>query len=215
VAGDYPPVSDGTKFKFNRRTNRSRQEESAPGTPKNTNGPGKDIPDIFSGTVEVDETYLGGAWKNKRKVVRDTGTKRGRGTSKQPVFGILCRNGQVWAEIVENVDEATLLPLITKKVEQGSTICSDTWKAYTGIAAKGYVHRLVNHGEGKYSDGKGNHINGMEGFWGYLKRKLASKGGVTRSRLPLYIAEYVWRYNHRTDPERVKIQKIIHLLEKS
>jgi len=175
----------------------------------------KDIPDIFSGTVEVDETYLGGAWKNKRKVVRDIGTKRGRGTSKQPVFGILCRNGQVWAEIVENVDEATLLPLITKKVEQGSTICSDTWKAYTGIAAKGYVHRLVNHGEGKYSDGKGNHINGMEGFWGYLKRKLASKGGVTRSRLPLYIAEYVWRYNHRTDPERVKIQKIIHLLEKS
>jgi transposase len=175
----------------------------------------KDIPDIFSGTVEVDETYLGGAWKNKRKVVRDTGTKRGRGTSKQPVFGILCRNGQVWAEIVENVDESTLIPLIAKKVELGSIVCSDTWKAYTGIAAKGYVHRLVNHGEGNYSDGKGNHINGMEGFWGYLKRKLASKGGVTRARLPLYIAEYVWRYNHRTDPERVKIQKIIQLLEKS
>jgi hypothetical protein len=40
-----------------------------------------DVPDILSGTVEVDETYVGGAWKNKRKVVRDTGTKRGRGTS--------------------------------------------------------------------------------------------------------------------------------------
>jgi hypothetical protein len=72
----------------------------------------KDIPDIFSGTVEVDETYLGGAWKNKRKVVPDTGTKRCRGTSKQPVFGIPCRNGQVWAEIIENVEESTLLPLI-------------------------------------------------------------------------------------------------------
>ena len=82
----------------------------------------KDIPDIFSGTVEVDETYLGGAWKNKRKVVRDTGTKRGRGTSKQPVFVILCRNGQVWAKIVENVEESTLLPLITQKVEPGSTV---------------------------------------------------------------------------------------------
>ncbi len=174
----------------------------------------KDIPDIFSGTVEVDETYLGGAWKNKRKNVRDTGTKRGRGTTKQPVFGILCRNGQVWAEIVENVDEATLLPLITKTVEMGSTICSDTWKAYTGIATKGYIHRLVNHGEGAYSDGKGDHINGMEGFWGYLKRKLASKGGVTRARLPLYIAEYVWKYNHRNDPERAKIRRTILLLEK-
>jgi transposase len=85
-----------------------------------------DILDIFSGTVEVDETYLGGAWKNKRKVVRDTGSKRGRGTSKQPVFGILCRNGQVWAEIVESVDESTLLPLISQKVEPSSTICSDT-----------------------------------------------------------------------------------------
>jgi hypothetical protein len=57
-------------------------------------------------------------------------------------------------------------------------ISSDIWKAYTGIAARGYVHRLVNHDERQYSDGKGNHINGLEGFWGYLKRKLASKGGV-------------------------------------
>ena len=88
----------------------------------------------------------GGAWKNKRKNVRDTGTKRGRGTSKQPVLGILSRDGHVWAEIVENVAESTLIPLITKKVETGSTISSDTWKAYTGIAARGYVHRLVNHG---------------------------------------------------------------------
>jgi hypothetical protein len=35
----------------------------------------KDIPEIFSGTVEVDETYLGGQWKNKRKTIRDNGTK--------------------------------------------------------------------------------------------------------------------------------------------
>ena len=173
----------------------------------------QDVLEVFSGTVEVDETYLGGAWKNKRKVVRNTGTRRGRGTSKQPVFGILCRNGQVWAEIVDNVDENTLLPLITKQVKRGSIVCSDTWKAYTGIAAKGYVHRLVHHGEGEYSDRKGNHINGLEGFWGYLKRKLASKGGISRQRLPLYLAEYVWRYNHRADPERIKIQRIIQLLE--
>jgi transposase len=137
-----------------------------------------DVPAIFSGTVEVDETYLGGAWRNKRRVVRDTGTRRDRGISKQPVFGILCRNGQVWAEIVGSVDEATLLPLITKKVELGSTVCSDTWKAYTGIAARRYVHRLVNYGERQYRDRKGNHINGVEGVWGYLKRKLASKGGI-------------------------------------
>jgi hypothetical protein len=55
----------------------------------------RDISGVFDGAVEVDETYLGGQWKNKRKVQRLQGTKRGRGTRKQPVFGILCRNGYV------------------------------------------------------------------------------------------------------------------------
>jgi len=173
----------------------------------------RDVPEIFSGTVEVDETYLGGQWKNKRKTVRDEGTKRGRGTKKQPVFGILCRNGTVWAEVVNDVEAATLQPLITRQVSPGSIICSDTWRAYTGIASRGFVHRLVNHGEKQYSDGKGNHINGLEGFWGYLKRKLASKGGIRQEKLPLYLGEYVWRYNHRKESDKVKIRRILKLLE--
>ena len=173
----------------------------------------KDVPEIFSGTVEVDETYLGGQWKNKRKSLRDQGSKRGRGTTKQPVFGILCRHGSVWAEVVDDVSAETLQPLISKKVTTGSTICSDTWKAYSGIASRGYVHRLVNHGDHQYSDGKGNHINGLEGFWGYLKRKLVSKGGIRRAKLPLYLGEYVWSYNHRNENENVKIKRIVKLLE--
>jgi len=72
----------------------------------------------------------------------------------------------LWAEVVDDVEADTLLPLISQKVSTGSIVFSDTWKAYTGIATRGYVHRLVNHGERQYSDGKGNHINGLEGFWG-------------------------------------------------
>ncbi len=174
----------------------------------------RDVPEVFSGTVEVDETYLGGQWRNKRKIVRDAGTKRGRGTKKQPVFGILCRNGTVWAEVVNDVEAGTLQPLITRQVSPGSVVCSDTWRAYTGIASRGFVHRLVNHGEKQYSDGKGNHINGLEGFWGYLKRKLASKGGIRREKLPLYLGEYVWRYNHRKESDMMKIKRILKLLEK-
>ena len=67
-----------------------------------------DVPDIFSGTVEVDETYMGGQWKNKKKKERAKGTKRGRGTKKQPVFGIYARNGLVWAELVDNIDSYSL-----------------------------------------------------------------------------------------------------------
>ena len=160
----------------------------------------KDIPGIFEGIVEVDETYIGGQWKNKRlKVKQKLGKpKRGRGTFKQPAFGILCRGGQVWAELISSVEAKDLQPLIEKQVKKGSTVCSDSWRAYTGIAAKGYVHRLVKHEKNQYSDKRGSHINGLEGFWGYLKRKLAAKGGIRQARLHLYLGEYVWRYNHKS-----------------
>jgi transposase-like protein len=159
----------------------------------------KDIPDVFSGIVEVDETYLGGQWKNKPLKVRKQAkkSKKGRGTTKQPAFGILCRNGKVWAELVSGVEAEDLQPRIEKQVEKGSTVCSDTWRGYTGIAAKGYVHRMVAHGKQEYSDKRGGHINGLEGFWGYLKRKLAAKGGIRREKLHLFLGEYIWRYNHR------------------
>lgn len=159
----------------------------------------KDVPEVFEGIVEVDETYLGGQWKNKRLSVKVKlpKSRKGKGTSKQPAFGILCRSGQVWAELVDKVEASDLQPLIEKQVKTQSVVCSDTWRGYTGIAAKGYVHRLVKHNKQEYSDKKGSHINGLEGFWGYLKRKLAAKGGIRRSRLHLYLGEYVWRYNHR------------------
>ena len=158
----------------------------------------QDLPEVFDGTVEVDETYLGGQWKNKRLSVKRNSykAKRGRGTKKQAVFGILCRNGKVWAELIDSVDTKQLQPRILKQVKKGSTVFSDTWRGYTGIAAKGYVHRLVKHSKDSYVT-NGNHINGLEGFWGYLKRKLAAKGGIRPSRLHLYLGEYVWRYNHR------------------
>ncbi|MHB8052288.1 MAG: hypothetical protein ACYDEZ_03165 [Methanoregula sp.] len=83
------------------------------------------------------------------------------------------------------------------------------------MAAGGYVHRLVNHGEKQYSDGKGNYINELEGFWGFLIRKLALKGGITNQKLPQYPAEYVWRYHHRNESDRIKMRRILLLLENS
>src|SRR5215467_11713817 len=58
------------------------------------------------------------------------------------------------------------------------------------------------------------HINGLEGFWGYLKRRLAAKGGIRPSRLPLYVAEYVWRYNHRRLSVDEQVHRLLNLLQK-
>jgi transposase len=168
--------------------------------------------EAFTGIVEVDETYVGGQRRNMRQAKRSVPSKHGRGTSKTPVFGILCRQGKVWAEVVPNIHADTLLPLITKKVKAGSTVCSDTFVTYTGVAARGYVHRLVNHKEGTYSDRRGHHINGLEGFWGYLKRGLASRGGIRREKLPLFLGEYVWRYNHRNESISEQVSTIMKLL---
>lgn len=175
----------------------------------------QDVPNLFEGTVEVDETYLGGQWKNKRLSVKRNHpkAKRGRGTNKQAVFGILCRNGKVWADLIDSPEAKQLQPRILKQVKQGSVICSDTWRGYTGIAAKGYVHRLVKHSNDTYVS-NGNHINGLEGFWGYLKRKLAAKGGIRHSRLHLYLGEYVWRYNHRQLNLKKQENYLINLLNK-
>ncbi|MFH1561633.1 MAG: IS1595 family transposase [Patescibacteria group bacterium] len=179
-----------------------------------------DVPDVFSGTVEVDETYLGGQKKNKRKsqLKKDKAqgreSKKGFGTTKQPVFGILCRSGKVFAKLVDETEAKDLIPIITKKVSFGTRICSDTWRAYTGLAAKGYVHRTVEHRKKEYAKGK-NHINGLEGFWGYLKRKLAAKGGVRRKYLSLFLGEYVWRYNNRKTTTKEQTKKILELLKVS
>lgn len=177
----------------------------------------KDFPEVFAGIVEVDETYLGGQKKNKRKSQllkeKEKGqeSKSGFGTTKQPVFGIYCRSGKAWAELVDDVEASDLLPIIEKKVEKGTKVCSDTWRAYTGLATRGYLHRTVEHSKKEYVRGK-NHINSLEGFFGYLKRKLAAKGGVQRKYLHLFLGEYIWRYNHREMTTREKVDYLMRLV---
>lgn len=184
----------------------------------------KDIPDVFEDTVEVDETYLGGQKKNKNKrqlnkekELFGKESTRGKGTTKQPVFGILCRSGKIFAKLVSDTEAKDLLPIIKKKVKKGVKVCSDTAKAYTGLAACGYVHRTVNHKNKEYvnKNNKRNHINGLEGFWGYLKRKLSAKGGIQRKYLHLFVGEYVWRYNNRKSTLKEQINKIVKLLKVS
>lgn len=146
----------------------------------------------LSGTVEADETYVGG----KRK------GKRGRGAAgKTVVFGMLAKAGDVMTHVVPDVKRKTLSPLIEANVEKGATLHTDELLSYAKMAASGYTHETVNHGSGKYV--RGNcHVNAIEGFWSQIKRSI--KGThihVSRQHLAKYLGEFEFRYNMRHAPE--------------
>jgi transposase len=147
----------------------------------------------LSGKVEADETYYGG-----RPRYRAPGAKRGRGTKKVPVFGMVERKGKVVALTVPNVKRATLLPHINERVLPKSTVYTDELDVYTGISKnRRCEHKRIYHSAKVYVMGD-VHTNTIEGFFSLVKRGI---GGVYHSvstkHLQSYLSEYAWRYNHR------------------
>ena len=117
--------------------------------------------DKIIGSVELDESYFGASRVKGNKVK----LKRGRGTSKQPVFGVFIRNGEVFTEIVPDVKKATLQAIIERKIDVKSVIYTDGWRGYDGLVDVGYdKHFRVNHGKNEFALDGDIHINGIESF---------------------------------------------------
>lgn len=176
-----------------------------------------DVPKLLSGVCESDETYVGGAWKNKAIHIRRQGTKRGRGTSKQAIFGVIERSGKqsslvrVW--LVSDTKNKSLVPHIQQSVCLGSTIYTDGRKGYRRLPYLGYIHDWVDHEAGEYVRGE-VHTQNLDGYWGLLKNHLASVGGIRKYRLKLFIGEHVWRFNHRNLTRKQQTENIYQLLIK-
>ena len=152
-----------------------------------------------TGVFELDESYLG---------AHRVRGKRGRGAAgKTPVFGLLKRDEKVYVQIVPNCSRKTLLPIIQGKILTGSTINTDGWKAYDGLNLNGYEHHRVYHNENEFARGK-RHVNGIENFWSFAKRRLSKFNGCKSDKFVLHLKECEWRYNHRND-DLVKILKEI------
>ena len=172
----------------------------------------------FGGTVELDESFYGGTFKNLRKRVRlelrRLGlAKRGGGAKfrKQPVFGIFKRNGQVYLELIPEAKAKILLPIITKRIRLGSDVFSDAGAWYSGLVGLGYVHRTVDHGKEEYVNGE-VHINGLEGFWGLSKTNMHTYKGIKKKNWLLYLKEMEWRYNNRHLKFNDQVIQIMKLL---
>ena len=143
----------------------------------------------FAGEVEVDESYFG------PKRVRG---KRGRGAAgKTIVFGVFKRHGQVYTEIVPDCRKKTLQKAIRGRISLDTVVHSDGWRGYDGLVDVGYKkHLRVQHGRDEFANDR-SHINGIESFWSYAKRRLAKFNGIAKHTFYLHLKETEFRFNHR------------------
>ncbi len=140
------------------------------------------------GIIEVAESFFG---------ARRVKGKRAHGAyGKTVVFGIFERDGQVYTEIVSDCSKPTLQGIIRGRVDASAVINSDGWRGYNGLVDLGYGHYRVDHSKDEFARGK-VHINGIEGFWGMAKVRMAKFKGLPKHTFHLHLKETEWRYNHR------------------
>jgi len=156
---------------------------------------------LLKGIVEMDETYVGG--KPRKKVKRDDDkdneNKRGRGTKKQAVVGMIERKGNVKAQLANNnkLTFSILSSLVRKHIDTNQAIlCTDEFKAYNRMKSI-IEHKQIDHGTGVYSL-NGISTNCMESFWAIVKRGIVGQfHKVSKKHLNKYLDEFCWRFNNR------------------
>lgn len=165
--------------------------------------------------MELDECYVVAGQKGSRDKVRERDReprrrrlkgKRGRGTAsdeKNPVVGITERGGLTSLHVTADVRRDTIRPLIENTVKKGSVTHTDEYNIYDKMSEWGYVHKVVNHGQGEYArddDRDGHHevhCNTMEGIWSLLRSWLRPHRGVSQEKLPFYVGFFEWIHNLR------------------
>lgn len=146
----------------------------------------------LQGIIEIDEAYVGG---KKRLNVRRSSE------NKTAVLGMVERKGKVYMEILPDTKPKTIQDIILKRVIKGSMIMTDGFLSYKGLNRRGYIHKSVNHSNWEYVRQEGNlsvHTNTIEGVWNGLKKQIeGTHHHVGEKYLNDYLAEIVFRYNHR------------------
>jgi transposase-like protein len=160
--------------------------------------------DMLGGTVEADETYIGGAVRGKGRAYKK---------NKIPVVSLVERGGQVRSHVVDTVTGKAITQLLRDNVADTARLNTDESPVYEA-AGKGFAsHDTVNHRDEEYSrfdrnTGRLATTNTVEGFFGNSKRSLdGTHHHISRKHAELYFAELDHKYNTRrlTDGERTVI----------
>ena len=147
----------------------------------------------FRGQVELDESYFGPT---------RTHGHRGPGNPREtPVFGILERGGRVHCKIVKNCLKTTLMAIVKGEVELSTEMVTDGFRSYDGLVEAGITrrHRINRYWQRDrpvYFEDCG-HINGIESFWSYAKRRHQKFSGLRRASFPTFLKETEFRFNNR------------------
>jgi len=151
----------------------------------------------LGGIVEVDETYVGGKNKNRHWDKKQPGTLG----DKSIVIGAVRRKGNVVARVIANTDTETLDGFVRQAVsDKVSLIATDEHSGYRNLGDT-FPHGYIRHSIGQYVDGV-VHTQTIDGFWSLIKRGImGSFHKVSRKYLPLYVAEFQFRYNNRDNPD--------------
>lgn len=149
----------------------------------------------LTGTVEADETYIGG---------REQGRGTGATSNKTPVFALVQRGGQVRSLVMPRVTVKNLKTVIRDNVNREAQLMTDSFIGYRWLNKEFAGHEMVNHHAKEYVRGSA-HTNTVEGYFSLLKRGITGTyHHVGAKHLHRYLAEFDFRYNARkvTDLER-------------